>query len=506
MMPERANEAGMAASDKGAGPRGSLTFRFRGRTVALDRFAPRTTLLDWLREEAGAKGTKEGCGEGDCGACTVILSRLKPDGALSYEPVNACILLLGQVDGAEVLTVEDLADGERLHPVQQAMVDHHGSQCGFCTPGIVMSLFALYHQREPATYAGVCDALAGNLCRCTGYRPIIDAALETCDGKPADRFAAATAERAAALAKLADGRDLFVGDDHAFFAAPASETSLAALYARFPRAVLVGGATDVGLWITKQLRDLRAIIWLGRVAGLDAIEEGGDALRIGARATLQGAAPHLAQLHPDLGELMRRFGSRQVRESGTVGGNIANGSPIGDLAPALIALDARLELKHGGATRALPLEDFFLAYGKQDRGEGEYVSAVVAPRLGANEAYRAFKVTKRVDEDISAVMGAFRFTLDGRRIASARVAYGGMAATPKRAANVEAALVGARLDDRASWATALEALKRDFTPIADMRASAAYRAEVAANLLKKALIEVAGDAAPTRIGDVLAAL
>jgi xanthine dehydrogenase small subunit len=506
MMPERANEAGMAASDKGAGPRGSLTFRFRGRTVALDRFAPRTTLLDWLREEAGAKGTKEGCGEGDCGACTVILSRLKPDGALSYEPVNACILLLGQVDGAEVLTVEDLADGERLHPVQQAMVDHHGSQCGFCTPGIVMSLFALYHQREPATYAGVCDALAGNLCRCTGYRPIIDAALETCDGKPADRFAAATAERAAALAKLADGRDLFVGDDHAFFAAPASETSLAALYARFPRAVLVGGATDVGLWITKQLRDLRAIIWLGRVAGLDAIEEGGDALRIGARATLQGAAPHLAQLHPDLGELMRRFGSRQVRESGTVGGNIANGSPIGDLAPALIALDARLELKHGGATRALPLEDFFLAYGKQDRGEGEYVSAVVAPRLGANEAYRAFKVTKRVDEDISAVMGAFRFTLDGRRIASARVAYGGMAATPKRAADVEAALVGARLDDRASWATALEALKRDFTPIADMRASAAYRAEVAANLLKKALIEVAGGAAPTRIGDVLAAL
>ena len=279
----------MAANDREAGTRGSLTFRFRGRTVALDRFAPRTTLLDWLREEAGAKGTKEGCNEGDCGACTVVLSRLRPDGALSYEPVNACILLLGQVDGAEVLTVEDLAEGQRLHPVQQAMVDHHGSQCGFCTPGIVMSLFALYHQREPATYHGVCDALAGNLCRCTGYRPIIDAALATCDGKPADRFAAATAERAAALAALADGRDLFVGDDSAFFAAPASEASLAALYARFPRAVLVGGATDVGLWITKQLRDLKQIIWLGRVAGLDAIEEESDALRIGARATLHPA-------------------------------------------------------------------------------------------------------------------------------------------------------------------------------------------------------------------------
>jgi xanthine dehydrogenase small subunit len=496
----------MAANDQEAGLRSSLTFRFRGRTVALDRFAPRTTLLDWLREEAGAKGTKEGCGEGDCGACTVVLSRLLPDGGLSYEPVNACILLLGQVDGTEVLTVEDLAEGQRLNPVQQAMVDHHGSQCGFCTPGIVMSLFALYHQREPATYQGVCDALAGNLCRCTGYRPIIDAALATCDGRPADRFSAATAERASALAALADGRDLFVGDDHAFFAAPASEASLAALYARFPRAVLVGGATDVGLWITKRLRDLREIIWLGRVAELDAIEAGTDALRIGARATLQHAAPHLAALHPDLGELMRRFGSRQVRESGTVGGNIANGSPIGDLAPALIALGARVELKRGGATRVLPLEDFFIAYGKQDRGAGEYVSAVIAPRLAADQTYRAFKITKRIDEDISAVMGAFRFTLEGRRIAAARVAYGGMAATSKRGANAEAALVGARLDDQASWTAAIDALKRDYAPITDMRATAAYRAEVAANLLKKALIEVAGGAAPTRIGDVLAAL
>ena len=497
----------MTASDAGAGPRKSLNFRFRGRMVALDRFAPRMTLLDWLREEAGAKGTKEGCGEGDCGACTVVLSRPRPDGSLSYVPVNACILLLGQVDGAEVLTVEDLADGQRLHPVQQAMVDWHGSQCGFCTPGIVMSLFALYHQRQPATYAGVCDSLAGNLCRCTGYRPIIEAALTTCDGEPADRFAATTAERAAALKALADGRDLFVGDPQAFFAAPADEAGLATLYARFPRATLVGGATDVGLWVTKQLRDLKQIIWLGRVAGLEAIDEGKDSLRIGAAATLQQAAPHLARLHPDLGELMRRFGSRQVRESGTVGGNIANGSPIGDLAPALIALGARLQLRRVGAARVLPLEEFFLGYGKQDRHDGEYVSAIVARRLAANEVYRAFKVSKRIDEDISAVMGAFRFTLEGRSVAAARVAYGGMAPTPKRAAKTEAALVGARLDDRGSWATALAALADDFAPITDMRATAAYRSEVAANLLKKALIEVAGgDAAPTRIGDVRAAL
>ncbi|HYA74446.1 MAG TPA: xanthine dehydrogenase small subunit [Roseiarcus sp.] len=494
----------MDSSVSRAGPRHSLTFRFHGETIVLDSFSPRATLLDWLREEAGAKGTKEGCGEGDCGACTVVLSRLSA-GALVYEPVNACILLLGQVDGAEVLTIEDLADGDSLHPIQQAMVDFHGSQCGFCTPGIVMSLFALYHERQAPTYAGVCEALAGNLCRCTGYKPIIDAALGTCGGAPADRFAAQAAERRAALAALVDGRDLFIGNEGAFFAAPASEAALADLYARHPQAVLLGGATDVGLWITKQLRDPRRIIWLGRVEGLDAIERADDGLRLGAAATLARAAPHLNSLHPDLGALMTRLGSRQVRESGTVGGNIANGSPIGDLAPALIALGGRVELRKGETSRVLALEDFFLAYGKQDRANGEYVRALLAPNLRANQAYRAFKVSKRFDEDISAVMGAFRFTLDARRIEDARIAYGGMAATPKRAGGAEKALLGASLDDRASWSAAIAALASDFTPLTDMRASAAYRARVAANLLAKALIEVAGAQAPTRMGDVLAA-
>ncbi len=494
----------MAANVSGMGPRTSLNFRFRGETVALASFSPRATLLDWLREEAGAKGTKEGCGEGDCGACTVALSRLR-DGELTHEPVNACILLLGQVDGAEVLTIEDLADGDALHPVQQAMVDFHGSQCGFCTPGIVMSLFALYHERQPATYASVCETLAGNLCRCTGYKPIIDAALATCEGLPADRFEARAADRRAALAALADERDLFVGDENSFFAAPASEAALADLYARHPQAILLGGATDVGLWITKQLRDPKQIIWLGRVAGLDAIEKTAEGLRFGATATLARATAPLNSLHPDIGVLMARFGSRQVRESGTVGGNIANGSPIGDLAPALIALGGRVELRRGAASRDLALEDFFIGYGKQDRANGEYVRALVAPRLAANQAFRAYKVSKRFDEDISAVMAAFRFTLDGDRIVEARIAYGGMAATPKRAAGAERALAGARLDKRSSWSAAIAALAGDFTPLTDMRASAAYRAEVAANLMAKALIEVAGADAPTRIGDLLAA-
>jgi xanthine dehydrogenase small subunit len=485
--------------------RDALRFRFRGGEVELRQVSPRATVLDWLREEMGAKGTKEGCAEGDCGACTVVLARLK-GGRLAYEPFNACILLLGQLDGAELITIEDLASGGELHPLQQAMVDAHASQCGFCTPGIVMSLFAAYHSGQPVTYAGLCDQLAGNLCRCTGYRPIIEAALQSCVGEPADRFAATSQERAAALAAFADHRDVFVGDEVAFFAAPASLDSLAALYARFPDSTLVGGATDVGLWVTKQLRDLKRVIWLGRVAGLDSLGESGDrSLSLGATLKLEDAAPLLGAIHPDLSELLRRFGSKQVRVSGTVGGNIANGSPIGDLAPALIALGGRVVLRKSAGTRVLPLEDFFIAYGKQDREPGEFVLAVETPRLAPGQHYRAFKVSKRFDEDISAVMLAIRIDLEGRRIVGARVACGGMAATPRRAAKTERALVGVSLDEPATWLFAREAIGEDFTPLSDARATAAYRMTVAANLLKKALTEISGVGAPTRIGMLHAA-
>jgi xanthine dehydrogenase small subunit len=495
----------MSFEARSTAARDALRFRFRGGDVALRQFSPRATVLDWLREEMGAKGTKEGCAEGDCGACTVVLARLKGD-RLVYEPLNACILLLGQLDGAELITIEDLAVGGELHPLQQAMVDTHASQCGFCTPGIVMSLFAAYHSGQPMTYGGLCDQLAGNLCRCTGYRPIIAAALQTSVGEPADHFAATSQERAVALAALADHRDVFIGDEAAFFAAPASLDSLAALYARFPDATIVAGATDVGLWVTKQLRDLKRVIWLGRVVGLDNVGESADGgLSLGATLKLEDATPLLGAIHPDLSEMLRRFGSKQVRVSGTVGGSIANGSPIGDLAPALIALGGRVVLRKEDRTRALPLEDFFIAYGKQDRGPGEFVLAVEAPRLAAGQHYRAFKVSKRFDEDISAVMFAIRIDLEGRRIVGARVACGGMAATPKRAAKAERALVGASLDEPASWRCAREAISEDFTPLTDMRATAAYRMTVATNLLEKALIELSGAGPPTRIGMLHAA-
>jgi xanthine dehydrogenase small subunit len=461
--------------------------------VELKGFHPRTTLLDYLRLLERSLGTKEGCAEGDCGACTVALGRIK-DGRLVYEPANACILLLGQVDGAELVTVEDLAGVQELHPVQAAMVANHGSQCGFCTPGIVMSLFTLYQEgARPVSRQAVNDALAGNLCRCTGYRPIVDAALEACAGTADDAFARARAATAERLEAAADRQDIFIGDGNRFFAAPATEDSLAELYASHPEATLVAGCTDVGLWITKGMAELDKMIWLGRVTGLDRLEEGTDALTIGATVTHADAHEALARFDPDLGELMRRFGALQVRVSGTVGGNIANGSPIGDLAPAMIALGATLELRRGEAMRTLPLEDFFIAYGKQDRLPGEFVRRVTMPRLKAGEAFRCYKVSKRLDEDISAAMGAFKLVLDGRRIASARIAFGGMAGTPKRAIETEQALIGVSLDDPASWEAAYAALGRDYQPMTDHRASAEYRAKVARNLLFKALSEIAFD-------------
>jgi xanthine dehydrogenase small subunit len=381
------------------------------------------------------------------------------------------------------------------------MVAHHGSQCGFCTPGIVMSLFTLYQEAErPLSRERINDALAGNLCRCTGYRPIVDAALDACAGEPRDLFTQANETTARGLAWLADGEDVFIGDETRFFAAPASEASLAALYARHPDATLVAGCTDVGLWITKGMADLEKIVWLGRVAGLDRIEDGAEALTIGAMVSHTQAFASLASIDPDLGELMRRFGSVQVRASGTVGGNIANGSPIGDLAPALIALGSALELRRGDSTRSIPLDSFFIAYRKQDRLPGEFVRRVMVPKLKAGEVFRAYKVSKRFDEDISAVLGAFRFTLDGRRIAEARIAFGGMAGIPKRAFETEAALTGISLDDPSAWGEAMAAIARDYQPLDDHRASAAYRATVARNLVFKALSETAsGETRATRI-------
>ncbi|WP_421723704.1 xanthine dehydrogenase small subunit [Bauldia sp.] len=482
--------------------RDAIRFVRNGRIVERRDFAPTDLLLDYLRETEGATGTKEGCGEGDCGACTVAVGRLRGN-RLVYEPVNACIQLLGQVDGCEIVAVDDLADENGdLHPVQASMHDHHGSQCGFCTPGFIMSLFALYHSTEERVdRSTVNDWLAGNLCRCTGYRPIVDAALAACGDRRSDRYAANASDTAGLLSFLLDEDDIFVGDSDRFFAAPATIDNLADLYESHPDATIVAGATDVGLWITKQFRDLPKVIHVGRTKGFDEITETDYDLTIGAGATYAAAEPYFRALDPDLGELLRRLGSKQVRAAGTIGGNVANGSPIGDTPPALIALDATLELRRGRDTRRMPIEDFFIDYGKQDRQPGELVVSLHMPKMNASHIFRCYKISKRFDQDISAVMGAFRFTVsDDGQITEARIAYGGMAAIPKRARNAEAALTDTMLRDSRAWSRAFAALREDFDPIGDHRASARYRNETAHALLGKALIEAAGTtSARTRV-------
>ena len=478
----------------------AIRFLRRGKVVELGNVPPMRTVLDHLRLDEKSMGTKEGCNEGDCGACTVAIGSLK-GGKVVYEPVNACILLVAQLHGKELVTVDDLAEGPKLHPVQKAMVAKHGSQCGFCTPGFIMSLFTLYHAGRRPTRQEIVDHIAGNLCRCTGYRPIVDAAIASCNGRAADRWAKGASEVADQLASLADDKDVLVGDAMSFVAVPSSAATLASLYAENPDATIVAGNTDVGLWITKQLRTLPKIICLGNVKELHGIDDGGTQLSLGAAVTYAEAESCLAGIDPDIGEVLRRIGSKQVRALGTIGGNVANGSPIGDMPPMLIALGAELELRHGGANRSLPVENFFLSYGKQDRKPGELVWRINVPRLAANQRFRAYKISKRFDQDISAVMAAFKITLEGETIAAARIAFGGLAAVPKRALETERALVGLSLANETGWQRAVDALAADYAPISDMRASASYRLEVAQGLLRKALLELSGQAGTRVVGD-----
>ena len=462
---------------------------------------PNLTVLNHLREIERRTGTKEGCAEGDCGACTVVLGEFDGD-ALRYRAVNACILFTPQLDGKQLITVEHLRrpDGS-LHPVQQAMVECHGSQCGFCTPGFVMSLFALYKSEAAPSRQQVLDALAGNLCRCTGYRPIIDAARRMYELAARDHFAEREAETIRQLQALQPADRLaFQSGGHRYFA-PRRIDDLAALYQQFPDACLLAGGTDVGLWVSKQHRDLETLIHVGKVEELRRLEVTATHLEIGAAVTYADAHRALGERWPDFGELIRRLGSVQIRNSGTIGGNIANGSPIGDSMPALIALGATIVLRRGGTRRELPLEELYLDYRKTALAPGEFVELIRVPLPAPDQEFRCYKISKRFDQDISALLGAFQLRLKGRRVAEIRIAYGGMATIPKRALACERALTG-----KAWTETSIEAgraaLAEDFAPISDMRASAAYRLLVAQNLLTKFHVETSAPAAATRVLDL----
>ena len=480
-----------------------IRFLLDGDIVELENCDPTSTVLEWLRKDRRRTGTKEGCAEGDCGACTVVVGELV-GGKVRYRAVNACIFFLPMLDGKELVTVESIGSSADLHPVQKTLADAHGAQCGFCTPGIIMSLFARYQNSDEALTTKVDDVLAGNLCRCTGYGPIKKAAENCARSEPVQsRFGGDLTKQkleSIALTEMTHWTYIDPIMEHQRKAfRPICKQELLSTLAQNLDATMVSGATDVGLWVTKQNRLLETVVFLDAVDDLYFMEDSDSWLRIGAGVKYSDAWRALAKLHPDLGELVRRIGSVQVRNSGTIGGNIANGSPIGDTPPALIALGAELVLESVHGKRTLPLEAFFLEYGKQDLNADEIVSEVIVPKPSQESRFAAYKISKRFDQDISGLCGAFLVSQDGDTVTQARIAFGGMAGTPMRAKHTENALVGMRFSDELIE-TAVEALAHDYTPLSDMRASSRYRLKAAQNLLRKFFLE-ASPSMRTRILD-----
>ncbi|MFO1349778.1 MAG: xanthine dehydrogenase small subunit [Gammaproteobacteria bacterium] len=498
----------MPASQKSSKPRiDAIRFILDGEVISVRDPDPTKTVLHYLREDLGRIGTKEGCAEGDCGACTVVLAELDASRErLRFRAINACIQFLPTLDGKELITVESLRgpDGG-LHPVQRALVDCHGSQCGFCTPGFVMSLFALYKSKSQPSRREINDALAGNLCRCTGYRPIVAAAEKMYEyGDSFDEnhqhwmncsfsssgeqdISPGVRETVELLRSLQRRATLTIQGKSQYFA-PAKLADLAQLAEAHPEARFLAGGTDVGLWATKQQRELPALIYTGAVSELKTIARNDQHIDIGAAASLTDAFSAIVEHYPQLEELCRRFASPPIRNAGTLGGNIANGSPIGDSMPALIVLGATLRLRKGRQIRELALDEFYLAYQKTALEKGEFIERIRIPLPRPGALFRAYKISKRFDQDISALCGAYGVEMDGGKVSRVRIAYGGMAATPKRAPHCEQALAHKDWNED-SVRTAMTALERDFTPLTDMRASKDYRRLVAANLLLKFFLE-----------------
>jgi len=463
----------------------AVQFLLNGKPFSENDAPPSMTVLDWLRTRARLTGTKEGCAEGDCGACTIVLGR-RVDGSLRFEAVNSCLMMLPQIANCAVLTVEGVAAADgALHPVQQALVDTDATQCGFCTPGFVMAMFAFHHGSEPAENAIVHEALAGNLCRCTGYRPIVAACRRIAHG-PADRFVAELPALANALSALPPCVEY--GYAAQTFLRPHSLDALFAAIAQFPDAILLAGGTDLGLRVSKDREALTPVISVQGVDELQRIKTDGDGIEIGGAVTYTAALPHLDRHFPSFGAVVRRIGSRQIRNLGTIAGNLATASPIGDTIPCLIALDATVTLASRAGERILSVEEFITGYRKTALATGEVITAIRIPLIGAGEEFAAYKICKRFDQDISTVVAAFRLQRQGGKVARLRAAYGGMAARAMRAASLEAAVRGR------PWAPAWIAdvedlLARDFVPITDHRGGAAYRMRAAAALLRRFQLE-----------------
>ena len=479
----------------------TVRFLLNNDVVTIENIDPNLMVLQYLREIQFKSGSKEGCASGDCGACTVVIAELDRDNAnqLHYKSINSCITFVGSLHGKQLITVEDLKDGANLHHAQQTLVDNHGSQCGFCTPGFVMSSFALHKHNQTPNRAEVLEALAGNLCRCTGYRSIIDAAITSSTSSEEDSFAKHYQETVAKLTEFQKLTAPTLNGNGNNFISPKNINELAYELINEPTSTLVAGGTDLALSITQNLANIDKLIYVGNVEELTTLKETDTEIVIGSALPYSKFIDTLHHYYPDLGDMIERIGSKQVRNTGTLGGNVGNASPIGDMPPALIALGATMTLHVNGVERTILVEDYFVDYKKTVLKPSEFILSIQIPKPTVGQTLKVYKISKRIDDDISAVLVAIFIEQNAsQEITNIRMAYGGMAAIPKRAPAAEAVLKGNRLT-KESIAQAKTALATDFQPMSDVRASDKYRMTVAQNLIEKCYLEMQSQKIATRV-------
>ena len=464
----------------------TIQFLFNNKIFKIKNPDPNKTILNYIRNDLKMTGTKEGCAEGGCGACTIVLGELNKN-KIVYKAINACISFLPILNGKQLILIEDLSNGKSLHPVQEAMIKFHGSQCGFCTPGFTMSLFSMHKNNKLINNEIVEEALSGNLCRCTGYRPIIDAAKSLNNKNDLDQFKKDKI-KIIKLLKNIKSTDIEINNKGKKFFAPKTISNLKKILNKYPHAKILSGGTDLSLEVTKFRKEIKTIISLNSVEKLNFVKKNRNLLEIGATTSLFEFQNVIKNYFLDFHDILKRYGSLQIRNVGTVAGNIATASPIGDTLPLLLTLDAKIVVQGKNQKKIFSLNEFFISYRKTKLKKGEFIYSIKIP-INKDNIFKAYKISKRFDDDISSVCGSFSFLIKKNKITKAAIAYGGMSAIPKRASAIEKKLINSEFTEN-SFSNAIDLINKDFSPLDDMRASSEYRLAVAKNLLLKAFYEI----------------